>query len=464
MAQPRYIQGDPMTARRQLTQQQQGESLDAPANESAVRTASVAELSLRSLVSKSAGWVLAGDGIFQVGATVRYLIFARRLRPFDFGVFAAAWSCGTLLRSMTDPGYDQALVVRDGEPDCYLDTVWTTMLIRAAVIAAIMIAAAKPLAVFFKMPEEYPVFYLAGFVTFLSGLRSPASTALISRKLDFHILLVLNSADIATSTILGVAAIFVWHDWRALVAANYASHLVRSGLSYWFFPYRPRLRLDRERSREMFGYGRWITLRRITEIVSRDLGNLVVGHVLGAQPLGEFQMALRLGELPAVEAGATASVLLFPLAARRRRSARDVRRLVAFGSLAVAAVGIVYAAAIFGIGSTAISFALGSKWLGSLAPMRWLCVYGLVAGLLAVGRSVLDGVNLPHRSLVLSLINLGALGVTIYPLTTAWGTVGAALAFACAAAISLAALCFIYASSHTDLSHRAGEHAHGETI
>jgi len=392
---------------------------------------------------RPAGWAAAEKIVSGVGAAVSYFIFARLLRPFDFGVFGAASFCGRLLRLIIDPSFEVALVAQEEEVHAYQDTVWATMLIRAAMVALILAAAAKPLAGFFKIPNDYAVFYAAGAVGFLQALKSPASTAIIIRNLDFRISLMLSIGEMVCSFVIGIGGILYWNDWRGLVAANYAGNIGRSAFTYWFFPYRPRLRFDRSRAGKMFAYGRWITLRSIAQFAAADLGNLTVGHVLGANALGEYQMAWRLSE-PASEVGLTASMVAFPVAARERRDGNPTSRVLLLGSIAVIASGLVYTMLVMCGGATIVSILAGRKWLGAVGPFRILCFYGMFAGLLAVGRSVLDGLNRPDKSFWVSLTNAGALAIAIYPLTLYWGTDGAAIAVAVAAAAALAVLYWLY--------------------
>src|SRR5579864_7737922 len=123
--------------------------------------------SLRVLLASSVGWAAAAKIAAALGGAFRYFIFARLLRPYDFGVFGAATFCVMLLRLIIDPSFEVALVAQDEDVHSFQDTVWTMMLIRAAVIAVILIAGAKPLAEFFKIPNEYVVFYAAAFLAFL---------------------------------------------------------------------------------------------------------------------------------------------------------------------------------------------------------------------------------------------------------------------------------------------------------
>ena len=405
--------------------------------------------SLWALLAQSIGWVTAARGFASGAAMLRTIVFARLLRPYDFGVFGAAWFWGILVRLIIDPNFETALVAQDEEMHSYRDTVWTTMLLRSAVIAAIFVVVAKPLAQFYQIPNDYPVFYASGLLAFVMALKSPVSTAMIERNLHFRTSLVLNIGEVVSSIVFGLAAILYWKDWRGLVISSYAGHIARCALTYWFYPYRPHLNFDRHQARKLFGFGRWITLRRVAQYVARDLGNLTVGHILGAQALGEYQMALRLGE-PASEIGETAGMVAFPLAARYRSDQKAVTRLLLLGSIAVIVPGLAYAALVLYSAPTLISVTAGPKWLGAVMPYRTLCLYGVSSGLLTIGRSVLDGLNRPHESFWITMANAGVLAIAVYPLTIGWGTSGAAFAVSGSAALSLPALYWLYARARSE--------------
>lgn len=405
--------------------------------------------SLWALLAQNVSWVAAAKGFSSGAAMLRTVLFARLLRPYDFGVFSAAWFWGVLIRLIIDPNFETALVAQDEDMHSYRHTVWTTMLFRSAVIAVLFIVAARPMAHFYKIPNEYRVFYAAGFLAFVMALKSPISTAMIERNLHFRISLLLNVGEMVSSIVFGLAAILYWNDWRGLVVSSYAGHIARGALTYWFFPYRPRINFDRQQARRLFRFGRWITLRRVAQYVARDLGNLTVGHLLGAQGLGEYQMALRLGE-PAAEIGETASMVSFPLAARYRSDPNAVTRLLVLGSIAVLIPGLLYAGLVMYGGAELISLTAGPKWLGAVIPFKTLCLYGLFSGLLTVGRSVLDGLNRPHESFWISIANAGILTVAIYPMTIRWGTNGAAIAVSGAAAMTIPLLYWLYARARSD--------------
>lgn len=399
---------------------------------------------LRQVVLRSLSWVGVARAVSALGGALRYLVFARLLTPFDFGVIGAASFFEVLFQTIVNPNFERALVAEPEAVEPYLDTVWVAMLAQGGAVALTLVFLARPLAAVFHIQDSYRVFIMAAPIPVLAALKSPASTGRIYRGLDFQVSAVLNIAELMASFTVGLAGVLWWRDWRGLIAAMYAGHATRSGLTYWYYPYWPRLRFEMGRARRMFAYGRWIAVRGVAEFAARNLDNLAVGHLLGPRALGEYQMAFRIGELPPTELANGIGMVSFPVAARLQAEPATLDRLLMLTGGAVALFGIAYAALMFGSGDRVISATIGAQWLGALAPLRLLCVYGMLQGVTNVGASFLDGLGRPAFSFQLTLIDACALAVLIYPLTAVLGTSGAALAIVVSAVIPMPRMLKLY--------------------
>ncbi len=384
--------------------------------------------SLREVLFRSLSWTSAARGAAIVGVLLRYMIFARLLKPFDFGVIGSASLCLTLAVALTNPNFDSALVASHDEITPYLDTVWVTLLAQGALVALALFVMSWPLSVFFRIPGSYRVFWAIGPLALIFSLRSPASSSQIYRKMDFRISFVLTASEQTAGLLIGLSAILWFGDWRGLICAMYAESLARSASTYWYFPYKPTFRFDLARFRALFSYGRWVTIRGLTDYVSHNLHNLVVGHLLGAKTLGEYQMAFRLGEMPGTEIAAVAGLVSFPLVSRIGNKRAQRQRLFVWTSCVVALVGVVYALFLLQFGPLLIAKTIGPKWLGAVPALRLLCFYGTAQGLLIVGTHFLDGLGKPDTSFRISCITTVTLALLIYPLTASFASVGAAAA------------------------------------
>jgi lipopolysaccharide exporter len=396
------------------------------AGPAAAGQASGSEPSLVSMLLRGVTWTGAARLVSSVGYAVRYVVFARLLTPFDFGVAGSALFSLRLLTALTGTGFGNALVNQKEEIEPYLDTVWVSELSRGILLAGLMMFAARPLARFFREEEAYLVFFAVAPLALLRLCQSPAMASLY-RRMEFHITLVLNSAELLIGFAVGLAAISYWRDWRGLVAATLARQAARMALSYWYFPYGPRLRVTLSRARRMFSFGRWIAGARLADFAALQLDNLVVAHLLGPRSLGEYQMAFRLGEMPTSELAESFSIVSFPLVSKlgERRSSCD--RLFVLINAALALIGIIYTVLLLEWDAALIGVGLGSSWFGALAPLRLLCLCGVFGGSLNVGKSFLDGLGEPASSFLVALLRAGTLAIVVYPLTAGYGTTGAAL-------------------------------------
>jgi O-antigen/teichoic acid export membrane protein len=388
------------------------------------------------------GWLATARGISSVGATLRYFVFVRLLRPFDFGVIGSATLVCSALSVSTNPRLKEALIQQQGGIDSYFDTYFTTYLCRNLAISLIVIVLAPRLGEFFHLGEAYTVFWAISPLPLLVGIQSPRLISYF-RDLDFRYSTILNVSEVAASFAFGLAAVLYWRDWRGLVVSVLAGAATRLALGYWFFPYRPRVRFDMGRAWEMLSFGAWFSAGVLSEFISRQLDNLVVGHVLGPRQLGAYQMAFRAGEMPVAEFTLSASVVTYSMTARMRRDPRTRWRLFWWVIGLETLVGAGYAIVIWLFGAALVRRICGLPWIDAVPALKILSVYGILQGWLVVGRSFLTGLGKPERYVIFSATRAAVLAIAIYPLTTRHGMVGAAAAGVIAMGMALPVMAFL---------------------
>lgn len=372
-------------------------------------------------------WTAAARGLSSIGAALRYIVFVRLLKPFDFGVLASATLVCGALNSVTEPRMGHALIQQQDEIDPYLDTLFTTYLVRSLIIGLILVVFSRPLGNFFHLGNAYAVFWAIVPFPILQGIQSPRLYSLY-RHLDFHFVTILNVSEVAASLIFGLMGVLYWRDWRGLVCSVLVGAAVRTVLTYWLFPHWPRLGFSVARAKTMLSFGLWFSFGTLCEFIAKQLDNLVVGRLLGPGALGNYQMAFRAGEMPVAEFTMSASVVTFPMVARLRGDPHARARLFWSITAVVAAVGMAYAAIIFAFGPRIVLRLFGPAWIHAVGPLRVLCIYGLLQGFLVVGRNFLTGLGKPERYLIVAATRAAVLAIAIYPLTAWHGPTGAGAA------------------------------------
>ena len=372
-------------------------------------------------------WTASARGLTSLGTALRYVVFVRLLKPFDFGVIASAILVCTALSSVSEPRMGQALIQQQDRIDPYLDTLFTTSFVRSLIIGMILVVFSRQLGAFFHLGDAYTVFWAIVPLPILRGLQSPRVISLY-RRLDFHFVTILNVSEVAASFIFGLIAVLYWRDWRGLVFSMLSGAAVQLILTYWLFPYRPRLRFSVARAKTMLSFGLWFSAGVLCEFIAKQLDNLTVGRLLGPGALGSYQMAFRAGEMPVAEFTTSASVVTFPMVARLRGNRPARWRLFWSVSGVVAAVGLAYAAFIFAAGAKVVLWVFGPAWIHAVPPLKVLCIYGLLQGFMVIGRSFLTGLGKPERYVLAAATRAVVLAIAIYPLTASHGPTGAATA------------------------------------
>jgi len=372
-------------------------------------------------------WTAAARGLTSIGTAARYIVFVRLLKPFDFGVIASATLICSGLLAATDPVMGQALIQQEDEIAPYLDTLLTTSFVRSLIIGVILIVFSRPLGAFFHLGDAYTVFWAMVPLPILRGIQSPRLISLY-RRLDFHFITILNVSEVAAGFVFGLMAVLYWRDWRGLVFSILVGAAVRDILTYWLFPHWPRLSFSMARAKTMLSFGLWFSFGTLCDFISKQLDNLVVGHLLGPGALGNYQMAFRAGEMPVAEFTTSAFVVTFPMVARLRGDRHARARLFWSVIAVVAAVGVAYGAFIFAFGAQTVLRLFGPAWVHAVNPLKVLCIYGLLQGFLVVGRSFLSGLGHPERYVIAAAVRAGVLAIAIYPLTALHGPTGAAAA------------------------------------
>ena len=106
----------------------------------------------------------------------------------------------------------QALIQQEDKIDPYLDTLFTTYLVRSLIIGLILILFARPLGNFFHLGDAYTVFWAIVPLPILQSIQSPRLVSLY-RRLDFHFVTILNVSEVAASFVFGL-------DWRCCTGAT----------------------------------------------------------------------------------------------------------------------------------------------------------------------------------------------------------------------------------------------------
>ncbi len=248
---------------------------------------------LKMQILKGASWLLAGRLASNGLGLVSTLIAARLLMPEDFGLMAVAMSVLAIAGAVVELPVGVALVQMKSAEKADFDTAWTINILRGAIIAILMLAAAWPISVL--MQDSRLVGLVAALAAYplILGFKNSWFEQYI-RDMDFRREAMLDLAAKFVSLAVTVWVGYVTRSYWALPLGLIASALAVSSGSFLLRPQVPGLSLSR--FRKFFGFSLWIGLGAIADSLRDASTTFFIGRVLGNAKLGAFAVGSQFGE------------------------------------------------------------------------------------------------------------------------------------------------------------------------
>ena len=352
---------------------------------------------------------------------VSVVILARLLVPADFGLVAMATTIIAIIELLSAFNFDMALIQSQQATRAQYDTAWTLNVAIAAVCALLVAAAAFPAGAFYGDSRLGPIMLWLALATWIRGFENVGVVAFrkeLQLNREFQLLLTKRIGVFLVTISIALATRSYW----ALVLGILAGSVGSVVLSYRFHPFRPRF--DLTARGELLHFSKWMVFNNVIGTLASRAADLIIGKSLGLGPLGLFNLAHEISNLPSTELSAPVNRAVYPGYAK---VASDPARLTAQFLDVLGLTALLTAPAAFGIAAVApllIPLLLGDAWRDAVPLMEILALSGLLVSLrtntgyvfLALGRSKLLTVMTAMRfavgvpALVFGTIYFGAKG------------------------------------------------------
>jgi len=275
--------------------------------------------SLKGLALRGSIWTMGGFGASRCLRLTSHLILAWLLTPEIFGLMALVKVFMHGLEMFSDVGIGPSIVQnKRGYDPTFLNTAWTIQILRGFALWIVTCMLATPFAWWYANndPTALQLAYLlpvAAITTIFHGFNS---TALKTLNKDLRLgrvtMIALVEQVVSLAVMIGWALLRpnVW----AMVAGGLTGAFCKMVLSHFLVPgYRVRPQWDRECSRELFRFGKWIFLSTAFTFLALNLDKLVLGKVLTLKELGLYSIALVFAKAALDVASRLGSAVMFPI-------------------------------------------------------------------------------------------------------------------------------------------------------
>ena len=352
--------------------------------------------------------VRAGISLMGLANTI---ILARLLTPEDFGLVAVAAVIFAITGAFTALSLSEALIQHPNPEREHYDSAWTLSVMRGLFVAAILCGIGLCFS-FYGDPRLEFILYAFGLTAFVDALRNPKLVD-FQRRLSFHQALLIQLAEKLASLLVAITIALIYQSFWAIVAGWLASQVVAAVLSYLFIPYLPRFSLFQWRG--LFSFSGWVALGSGIREVNWRADQLMVGAVLGAPALGQYNVGGRLAALPVRESVAPLVHVLFPAFSklqdqqdRLRKAYLRAQRMLAMVALPV---GIGFAL----IAGPLVEFAMGPKWAMAALVIQVLSILFAIQAIATPFAPMAMGLGRTRLIFIRDVINL----IVRYPILVA---------------------------------------------
>jgi len=376
-------------------------------------------------------WVFALRIFIQILSFVRYIILANILAIADIGLLGVAMLMMQALSTFSQTGFQAALIQKRDNVHSHLDTAWTVGLFRAVILYAVLYWAASFAGLpIFRVPPE-KVFLAISIIrvlgiSFLLTALSNIGIIYFQKELEFNRQFALQIIANLSNVVVTIFVVLVYRSVWALVIGKLVGELARLLLSYVFHPYRPRIRFDFDKARELWRFGKWISGGSVIGFIMTQGDDFFVWGYLGIFALALYQMAFKLSNIPTTEITHVISQVTFPALSkiqgdtpRLKNAYLKILQISAFLSVPLAGFIII-------LTPDFVVLFLNEKWEPIIPVMQILALRSMIVSTGATRGPLFQAVGKPGIKTKLQVLRLTLLAILIYPMTAAWGIKGTA--------------------------------------
>jgi len=388
------------------------------------------ESSLMGLKEKALkGFFWSGAQIWggQAVSLVIFVILSRLLAPETFGLVAMASVFISLIQTLQDQGFGDAIIQRKDLQQEHLDTAFWTNLLTGCLSALVSFGCAEFIAGLFHQPQLAPIVRWLSLIFILTGLSS-TQQAILRRRLAFKELAMRSIFAIISGGVVGLVLAFSGFGIWSLVAQSLVNGLVGVVILWSVSLWRPSFHFSKKHFRDLFSFGFNIIGINFLNFLNRHTDHLLVGYFLGPTMLGYYTIAYKLLLVMTDLLSSVTNAVAFPTFSRLQNNPERMRR--AFYQV-IHYTGLISFPAFIGVALVApelIFTIFGPQWTPSTPVMRVLAFIGILHSILYFHGSVIIAFGKPSWRLGSSFLNAVA-NVFAFALAVRWGIVAVAAAY-----------------------------------
>lgn len=377
--------------------------------------------------SLRSGGILAAGGLSEnVLRLIRNIILARILAPDAFGLMATIMATVATAEAFAEVGLTQSIIQnKKGADKAFLNVIWLFSTLRGVVLYTVLFFAAPFVANFLNKPEAALILRVALVVILFRALISP-SIYLLQKELKFTKWVLLTQSASTLGIIMAVTFAFILQNVWALVLGYIAESFLIFLFSYIYYPFIPRMQLDRRHAKDIMSFSRKVFGLPILMVLYVQMDNFVIGKLLALNTLGLYCLARELADAPNKVFAKISSVFL-PTFSLMQDNKNDLKiSLLNLTEILTIFILPFFAFFIF-FSKPILALVYSSEYSKVAIPFSIICVYSFLYLLSVLIMNVIFALGSPDKHRIASLVRTIVFLSIIYPATKYLGLIGVSL-------------------------------------
>lgn len=307
------------------------------------------------------------------------VILARLLLPAHFGLFNMAILVVNAIQMLSDLGLGQALIAYRGDSRKAANIIFLPVMLTATLAALVVCVFADAIALLLKQPAVVPLLRALSLnIVVMAAASIPI--ALLQKAQRWRAQALTEFLPPLVAAVVMVALALLGYGAWSIVWGNVARAVTLAITVWWLSAWRPRLVLGWDGFAEMFRFGRWIVLDRLSAFAILNADTAYLARWQGAQVLGYYALPYNWITLPIAQLVSQANRVLFPVLSQVEDAAVQQTTLLRACRLLSFVLSPVYFFWMFNAQVFVLAL-FTSKWLPCVPVLQWLSVYALAHGL-----------------------------------------------------------------------------------
>lgn len=256
----------------------------------------MAEQSLKDKTVKGTFWSAADSFLAQGVAFVVGIVLARLLSPEEYGLIGIVTIFTTVMLGVVDSGFSNALIRKKDVTNEDYNTLFLFNLGVSIVLFLILFVSAPWIARFFNQPQLVELVRVMGLILILQAL-SIVQNTILTKQIDFKTKTKASVISAVISGVIGIALAFAGFGVWSLVAQQLSRQLFYTILLWIFNKWWPKLKLNIESLKYMWGFGWKLLVSGLLDNVWKELYQVVVGKFYSPASLGQYTRSRQYAQL-----------------------------------------------------------------------------------------------------------------------------------------------------------------------